>query len=275
MQSNKYYNLAHKVINLSDIICQVLDARFPYLTRNETLEQQILSKGKKLIFAINKSDLVSVTQLKKIKKDFKPCIFLSAKKRLGTTILKRYLSSLSRGKPVVIGIIGYPNTGKSSIINSLSGRRSARVSPISGFTKGIQYIKMNSNVMIIDSPGVVPIQKDDEIRLTILGSIDPGKIKDPVSCAENIIKINPQNIIIHYGLKSDLKTEEEILNKIAEKFKMLLIGGVQDTLRASRKIIYDWQRGKIKTFEKEKNEMLLLNKEIEDQMSSLASSKNV
>jgi len=274
MQSNKYYNLANKVINLSDIICEVLDARFPYLTRNETLEQQILSKGKKLIFAINKADLTSINQLKKIKSDFKPSVFLSAKKRLGTTILKRYLSSLSKGKPIVIGIIGYPNTGKSSIINSLSGRRSARVSPISGFTKGIQYIKMNSNVMIIDSPGVVPIKKDDEIRLAILGSIDPTKIKDSLSCAENIIKIDAQSIIAHYKLKPSSDTQEEILNKIAENLKMLLPGGIPDINRASRKVIFDWQKGKIKFFEREKNELLLLNKEIEDQISSLDSSKN-
>ena len=273
MTLNKYYNLAHKVVNSSDIICEVLDARFPYLTRNETLEKQIFLKGKKLIFAINKSDLASVSQLKKIKKDFWPSVFLSAKKRLGTTILKRYLSSLSKGRPAIVGIIGYPNTGKSSIINSLSGRRSARVSPISGFTKGLQYIKMNSNVMIIDSPGVVPIKKDDEIRLAILGSIDPGKIKDAISCAESIIKIDPKSISTHYNLNKIPTSEGEALNCISEKLKMLRPKGLLDIERASRKVISDWQKGKIKFIKTGENEALLLNKEIEDQISSASSKK--
>src|SRR3989338_2174139 len=123
------------VLREADILIEVLDARMIQASRNEEIEDKIRHLGKILLYVINKCDLVDVEALKQEKKGLSPSVFISSKDRLGTTILKKKILELSHGEPVIVGVLGYPNVGKSSLINALAGRTAAKTSSESGYTK--------------------------------------------------------------------------------------------------------------------------------------------
>ena len=123
----------HTLINEADIILEVIDARFPEKTRNKQIEDIILLKEKKLILAINKSDLVTKKEIEKAKKELikstkMRVVFVSAKEKNGMKLLKREIG-IAKGnkKELVIGLLGYPNAGKSTLINGLSGKGKGKV----------------------------------------------------------------------------------------------------------------------------------------------------
>ena len=125
--------LINKIIYEADIILEVLDSRFIEKTRNPEIEKLVKSLGKKLIYILNKSDLVDVKQIKADVEieSIKPHIFFSYKDRRSSALLKRLIKIEAHklGKEAVnFGVIGYPNSGKSSLINLLIGRTVARTS---------------------------------------------------------------------------------------------------------------------------------------------------
>ena len=222
------------VITRSDVIIEVLDARFPELTRNREIEHLIKKKGKFLVFALNKADLVTKEWAEEWKKRLSkeaPVVFTSAKKRWGTRMLRDLIRSLTEKKPLYIGVVGFPNTGKSSLINVLVGRSSAGVSPKPGFTKGEQIIRLSKGVYLIDSPGDFDV-KDEVIQL-ITGAKDPSKAVNPELTAELIIKN-----LNRYG---DLPFSS--LEEYAVKKRFLLKGGEPDLIRAAVDVIRRFQRG--------------------------------
>ncbi|MBU0456963.1 MAG: 50S ribosome-binding GTPase [Nanoarchaeota archaeon] len=183
-----FWKHVNKVLREADIIIEVLDARLIEETRNEEIEKKIKVQGKIILYVINKCDLVNVNQLYGIKKTLKPSVFISSRDHLGTTILKKKILELSRGEKVTVGVLGYPNVGKSSLINALSGKGSARTSSESGYTKGVQKIRVDNKILLIDSPGVFPRKEKDAIKHGKTGAIDFAKIKDAEHVALNIIE---------------------------------------------------------------------------------------
>jgi ribosome biogenesis GTPase A len=155
-------SIVKEVIRISDIVLEVLDARFIEQTRNKELEQMILGMGKKIVFLINKADLIDVQALKDSGKleDLKPYVLFSCKTKMGRgdlrTRIKIEAKKEKQDKRTHVGIIGYPNTGKSSIINLLTGRRAAGTAAAAGFTKGIQKVRLVKGVLLLDTPGVMP-----------------------------------------------------------------------------------------------------------------------
>jgi len=119
-----------------------------------------------------------------------PTVFVSSKDKSGTTILRHQIleSACIKGRDILVGTIGYPNVGKSSIINSVTGRHRTSTSPISGHTKGIQKVYAGSRIMFMDTPGVVPFDKTDEYTQGLLGIKDATKLQDNVGVSLNIIK---------------------------------------------------------------------------------------
>src|SRR3989344_378475 len=154
-----FWRVVNEVIRDSDVVLEVLDARFPEETRNKEIEEKIKKinqKGihKKLIYVLNKSDLVK-EKFCNLEFDFSPYVFVSAKNNLGTTRLRSLLKEEARKKkPLIVGILGYPNTGKSSLINALKQKRSAGVGAAPGFTRGLQKIKISRDIYLLDTPGV-------------------------------------------------------------------------------------------------------------------------
>ena len=240
-----FWRHVNKVLKEAEIVIEVLDARMIEETRNFEIEKKIQDFGKKILYVFNKCDLVDKNKFKRIKGELKPSVFISSKDKLGTTILKKKILELSKGKPVTVGIVGYPNVGKSSLINALSGKGSAKTSSESGYTKGFQKIRVDPKILLLDTPGVLPRKEKDLAKHSKTGALSYGKIKDIETAALELIESERERIVKFYGIE-DNDDHEEILEQIALKFKKLSKGGKANLEVAARMLLRDWQIGKIK-----------------------------
>ncbi len=240
-----FWKLVDQVINESDIILMVVDARIIEETRNKEIERKVHDAGKKLITVINKADLVEKDKLEPYKKLLHPCVFVSAQKFYGMTMLRHAILRHSEGREVVVGVVGYPNTGKSSVINALKGKASAGVSSQSGFTKGRQLIRIDSKMVILDTPGVLAdTDEKDSARLIVTASTT--KTKDPEAAVFKLFATHKEILLAHYGVEVDKGVDEdEILEAIALKLNRKMKGGHADTRTTAQIILKDWQKGSI------------------------------
>lgn len=248
--------LVLKLLDSCEIILEVLDARFVHETRNIQLENLIKQKNKQIIYVINKFDLVSKEKLKKEleKEEIYPYCLVSCKERRGSRELRDRIKIEAKKYPqlprVNIGVIGYPNTGKSSIINLLAGRASAKTAPEAGFTKGIQKIRLSNNLVIIDSPGVIPeagysAQDSKKIsQQTKVSARSWDKVSQPELMVHELMRQYPEVIENYYNIQAE-GNSEILIEQLGRKKKFLLPQNQVDTDRTSRLIIRDWQEGKI------------------------------
>lgn len=261
-QKQKFPKLMYDVVRTSDIILEVLDARFVDETRNEEVEKLIKKEGKKIIYVLNKIDLVD----KKLKleeihtKKLFPYCFISCRERTGQTKLRTKIKIAVKRldikekdkKRAQIGIIGYPNTGKSSLINLLAGGASAKTGSSAGFTKGIQKIRLTSDILLLDTPGVIPVKeyshslKEAIERHTKIGARTSEKIRDPEMVVFSLMKTNSSEIEKFYNINVN-GDAEKLIENIGRKKNFLKKGGKINEDRTSREIIKDWQSGKIRT----------------------------
>lgn len=253
----QFWKHVNQVLSQADLILEVLDARFIEESRNPEIEAKIRQQGKQIIYVINKCDLVEVEKLKEtikgMKQHLQPSIFISSTDKFGTTILKKKILELSRGKGVTVAVVGYPNVGKSSVINALAGRKAARTSPQSGFTHGVQRIRVGPKIVLLDTPGVFPWKEKDDWKHAVMGAVDYAKVKDPEAIVLKLIEHYQPAITKFYGVAGS--EPEEILENVARRLQRLRTGGVPDTEAAARIILKEWQRGTIK-------EKVLLKKEL-------------
>ena len=166
-------------------------------------------------------------------------------------LIKKEAGKIKKEDKVVVGIIGYPNTGKSSLINILIGKHSAGTGADAGFTKGIQKLKMTQDIMLLDTPGVIPKKEYSSIETskiaqhTIVGGRSYSQVKDPEMVIVKIIENYPELLDKHYKIKS--KGDSEILlEKLGKKFNLFKKKGEVDIDKTARKVLRDWQRGEIK-----------------------------
>jgi len=245
-----YWPVVKKVLKDSDVVLEILDARMPELSRNKELERKVKMYKKHLVLVFTKIDLVSGRVLDDLRKEYKNAFFVSGTKNIGISKLRTGLLILRKRMKIEdlkVGVVGYPNMGKSAIINALVRRARAKVSRYAGTTKGIQWIK-RGNLMILDSPGVVPFY-DNEVKLGLLGSKNPEKIRNPqrvvFAVIKNFMKRNKEALEKFYGI--EVKGDEyDVLLAIGEKRKFLRKGGVVDERRTEMQILRDWQRGKLR-----------------------------
>jgi len=242
--SSTFWNVVNKVISESDVVIEVLDARSPETTRNTEIENKVKAKKKEIIYVQNKSDLVPLKDKKSLKVGYQ--VFVSSTNNLGTTNLRKLLHKLKGDKPfITIGIVGYPNTGKSSLINVLKQRKSASTSARAGHTKGIQKIKISKGMYLLDTPGVYAYKEADEVKLAAINCISAENVKEPDLVALEILKEHSRVICDYYKIKKG-KDEEETLELLTARLNLYKKGKELDIDRASRTLITDWQRGKIK-----------------------------
>jgi ribosome biogenesis GTPase A len=252
-QKEKYPSMAEKIINDSDIILEVLDARFVQDTRNEELEKKAIKNKKYLIYVLNKSDLVR--NLKNEFGTFDMFVKVSCKKRENIKRLRDMIKSLakkiSKEDRIVVGVIGYPNTGKSSLINLLIGKSSAGTGADAGFTKGIQKLKLGRDIVLLDTPGVIQkkdystSEKEKIAGHAITGGRSYSQIKDPEIAVAKLIDKYPGVLEKHYKLKSD-NNSEILVDELGKKKNFLKKGGEVDADKTARFILKEWQRGEIK-----------------------------
>jgi len=275
------------VIESSDIILEVLDARDPLSSRSKELESKILSHAdkKKIILVLSKIDLIPYENAVKWKvylgNEFPTILFKSNKQKqadhlsannideswsqeklegvlnskltIGEEELINLLKNFSRvdgsqkKKIVNVGIVGFPNVGKSSIINTLKGCRAAQVSNNKGSTKQIQMIALDKELNLIDSPGVV-FEKQAVGDLILKNVIKVEDISDPVSVLESIMsKVGKNKFLEHYEIM-DFDSCKQFLLYVSSKTGKLLKGGIPDYDNMAKIVLKDFYDGKIKYF---------------------------
>lgn len=162
---------------------------------------------------------------------------LKSTKSLGTHKLLELIKNYSREgnikKAVTVGVIGYPNTGKSSIINSLKRKRAAAVSSTAGFTRSLQEVEIDSKVKIIDSPGVI-LSNDSEAILVLRNQLNPTDVKDPVAPITAILqRVNKQQMMKIYKIGNYEDTTTFLYNIAVSKGKFKKVD--------SRLLRVEWQ----------------------------------
>ncbi len=249
MPLSREWQVVKSVIKRADVVFEVVDARDPMATRTREVERLAESLGKPLVIVINKADLVPREVMERWRKVLSReylTIYLSARDRLGTRMLWKAARRASGGKrPVVVAVVGLPNVGKSTIINVLRGRHSAGTSPVPGFTRDDKLVRAATWLKVIDTPGVVPRGSEEE--LVIRSALRPESLEDPVPPAMKLIEKlrakDPQVFLRTYGV--DDEDPYKLLEKIAERRKLLLKGGRLNVEEAARIVIRDWQTGKL------------------------------
>ena len=163
--------------------------------------------------------------------------------------LLRQLALLHKDKQQIsVGFIGYPNVGKSSVINTLKKKRVCKVAPIPGETKVWQYITLLRNIYLIDCPGIVPPTDDNDSDIVIKGVVRAEKLAEPEMVIPEVLsRVKPEYLQKTYNI-SEWKDWEDFLDKVAKKYGKLLKGGGGDARQASVMLINDLQRGKIPYF---------------------------
>ncbi len=284
-----------KVVDESDVILEVLDARDPIGCRAKAVEQAILAKGdKKIVLVLNKIDLVPrevvAAWLKHLRQEFPTVAFrcntqmqkshlsrgkgdfdtyesLSGGTCLGgdnlLELLKNYCRSQNLKKSITVGIIGYPNTGKSSLINSLKRSKAAAVGAKPGFTRTMQEIKLDTNVVLLDCPGIVFSSGEgsdySSADIVLRNAVEVEKITDPVSVIGAVLKRCPRERLMELYQIPVYRSADEFLAFVAHKIGKLKKGGVPDYHAAATAVLRDWQTGKIKfyTMPPERNEAIV------------------
>jgi ribosome biogenesis GTPase A len=275
-----YWDLIKQIVRESDIILEVLDARAIEISRNEELEKIIKAKERPRIYVINKIDLVNRRDLEnlvgKIKTDANSqVVYLTRKdRRTARNLLvkikqmfakfgkrKDFYTSPILARPyreakadIVVGVVGYPNVGKSSVINAISFKSKAKVSSKAGTTHGIHWINCGDNIKLIDTPGVIPLVRTDETNLGIISARNTEKLKEPDVVAAAIIDLFLKagrigKIEQFYGFKieeSDKENPYFILERLAFAKGHLKKGGIADEKRTSIMFVKDWQKGALK-----------------------------
>jgi len=174
---------------------------------------------------------------------------LNTKKAVGAEnllqLLKNYCRIEDSKKQIVVGIVGFPNVGKSSIINSLKRAKVVSVSNVPGHTKDIQEVVLDKNIKLIDCPGVV-FSKNDPNSIMLKNVIRVEDLNDPIEIVENIIKkIDVDTLIELYEIPK-FTTTNEFLALVARKRGKLIKSGIPDFDKAARLVLKDWNDGKIK-----------------------------
>ena len=254
--SKRIWGELYKVIDSSDVILQVIDARDPMGTRCSQIENYLAKEKshKHLVLILNKIDLVPTWVTRKwvsiLSKELPTLAFHASMKNpfgKGSLIgLLRQFSSLHKGNnQISVGIIGYPNVGKSSLINSLMSKKVCNVAPIPGETKVWQYVTLMKRIYLIDCPGVVYSTEESDEEKVLKGVVRIELVQDPTLYIDAVLrKVKKEHIKATYNIDG-WSSSSDFLEKLANKSGKLLKGGEADESTVAKMVINDWQRGKL------------------------------
>ncbi|XP_019285774.2 nucleolar GTP-binding protein 2 [Panthera pardus] len=263
-QSKRIWGELYKVIDSSDVVVQVLDARDPMGTRSPHIETYLKKEKpwKHLIFVLNKCDLVPTWATKRwvavLSQDYPTLAFHASLtnpfgKGAFIQLLRQFGKLHTDKKQISVGFIGYPNVGKSSVINTLRSKKVCSVAPIAGETKVWQYITLMRRIFLIDCPGVVYPSEDSETDIVLKGVVQVEKIKTPEDHIGAVLeRAKPEYISKTYKIDS-WENAEDFLEKLAFRTGKLLKGGEPDLQTVGKMVLNDWQRGRIPFFVKPPN----------------------
>lgn len=258
-QSKRIWNELHKVIDSSDILINVLDARDPQGTRCYQVEEFLKKEKphKHIIFVLNKVDLVPVWVTQKwvaILSAVNPTLAFHASimnpfgKGALINLLRQFSKLHSDKRQISVGFVGYPNVGKSSIINTLREKKVCKVAPIAGETKVWQYVTLMKRIYLVDCPGVVYPSGSTPTECVLKGVVRVENIKNPEDYVEPMLqRVRKEYIQKTYNI-IEWTDHEDFLAQFAKRSGKLLKGGDADISTAAKMILNDWQRGAIPYF---------------------------
>ena len=251
-------------LKLIDLIIELVDARIPLSSRNPDIDE--LGKNKARLILLNKSDLADERYNEQWSAYFQKKGFyvvkVNAKSVAGLKSIQGAIQEACKAKierdrrrgiknrPIRAMVVGIPNVGKSTFINSYAGKACAKTGNKPGVTKGKQWIRLNKTLELLDTPGILwPKFEDQEVgkRLAFIGSI-----KDEILNLEELslelldyIRTNyPGLLNTRYGIEEE-GTPVSLLEAVADKRKCLIRGQEIDYAKAAGIVMEEFRNGKI------------------------------
>ncbi|CAE7193153.1 Gnl2 [Symbiodinium natans] len=263
--SRRIWAELYKVVDAADVLVFVLDARDPMGTRCQQLERELRKsrRHKHVVLLVNKVDLVPtwVTRrwVQELTRDFPTLAFHASitnpfGKNALLNLLRQFGNLLKEKKHVTVGMIGYPNVGKSSVINTLKRKKVCKAAPVPGETRVWQYIALTKRIYLLDCPGIVPPSQSDfaaDCAKVLKGVVRAERLKTPSDYIHEVLeRVKKPYLLQRYRLPADTawNDSEEFLTILGKKMGKLVKGGEADLDTAARIVLYDWQRGRIPYF---------------------------
>ena len=259
---NKALNEVENKVKLVDVIIELFDARAPLSSINENLEK--LTANKKKLIVLTKIDLADPEQNKNwvnyLKSKYDAVVSLDLKKGNAENILSKAVVELGKEKhakeiargmkpqPIRAMIIGIPNVGKSSLINRLAKRKAAGVQNKPGYTRGEQWISVNKDFLLLDTPGILPMSYENQKKaanLALIGAIREDILPNEV-LGEYLLKLlkerYPDSLSSRFDIK-EIGDRLTVLKQIAERRKIVNSVGESDLLRAESLLLKEFKDG--------------------------------
>lgn len=254
-----------KCLTMVDVVYELMDARIPYSSRNPVIDSLLGVKPRVII--LNKADL-SDQNANKIWQDYFesigiPTILMDSLNGKGIDKLLQLSREVTKEKrlgfekrgvisrPIRAMILGIPNVGKSTLINSLSGRKGAKTGNRPGITKTNQWIKIKGILELLDTPGILwPKFEEERVGLNLAYT---GAIKDSIldtetlalKLVEKLSKIYPQALVARYNVELEDKTPLEIMEQIGKNRGCIIRGGEIDYTKTTNIILDEFRKGVI------------------------------
>ena len=259
---NKALNEVETKVKLVDVIIELLDARAPLSSINENLEKLI--QNKKKLIVLTKIDLADPEATKEwinfFKQKYDSVLTLDLKKSGAENILSKAVINLGKDKwakekakgmkpqPIRAMIIGIPNVGKSSLINRIAKRKAAGVQNKPGFTRGEQWIKVNQDFLLLDTPGILPMSYENQKKAANLALI--GSIREDILPNETLGELllaylrnqYPSALLSRFGIET-IGDRLVVLNQISEKRKLVDGVGQNDLKRSEALLLKEFKDG--------------------------------
>ena len=259
---NKALHEVEEKVKVIDVVIELFDARAPKSSINEHLEKVI--QHKKKLYVFTKADLADPEQTAKWQKHFRTedsevlvanvndknsyNSISNAVIRLGKAKWAKEMARGMKPQPIRTMIIGIPNVGKSSLINLLAKRKAAGVQNKPGYTRGEQWIKVNKDFLLLDTPGILPMSYENQEKAANLALV--GSIREDILPNNELVAILLKFLKEHYpnALKERFDIEEitepkPILEEIANKRGLLAGSGRLDILKAESLLLKEFKDG--------------------------------
>lgn len=251
-------------LKLINVIIELVDARVPLSSKNPDIDP--MANGKSRIILLNKCDLADSSVTVRWKKYYEEKGFfvalVNSKNGKGVKQVNEVIQSACKEKierdrrrgilnrPIRAMIVGIPNVGKSTFINSFAGKSCTKTGNKPGVTKGKQWIRLNKNVELLDTPGILWPKFEDQtvgLRLAFIGSI-----KDELSNQYELCMLLMQYLGEHYPKAipdtyqiEPAENEVELLERVAKRRGCLKAGGEHDLDKAANYVIDDFRNGRL------------------------------
>lgn len=261
-------------IKLIDLVIELVDARIPQSSRNPDIDE--LGRNKFRLILMNKADLADKRRTDEWSSFFKNkgyfVVSLDARSKVGMkTITDQIMESCRekierdrkrgiKNRPVRAMVVGIPNVGKSTFINSYAGKACAKTGNKPGVTKGKQWIRLSKDVELLDTPGILWPKFEDQmvgLRLALIGSIKDEILNTDELAVELIrfLRASYSGILAERYEIEEEGAESELLMRIAEKRKCIGKGGELDYSKAAALLIEEFRSGKLGRITLERPEM--------------------